>query len=45
MIQLWDYINLQFINTNNYTNFPPEGSDVLRSSPGVWMQLGYIKKK
>ena len=45
VIQLWDYINLQFINTNNYTNFPPEGSDVLRSSPGVWMQLGYIKKK
>ena len=45
VIQIWDYINLQFINDNRYTNFPPANSDVLRNSPGVWMQLGYVKRK
>jgi peptide/nickel transport system substrate-binding protein len=45
VIQLWDYINLQFIDNNRFTNFPPDNSDALRLSPGVWMQLGYVKKK
>lgn len=45
VIQLWDYINLQFVDTNRFTNFPPDNSDMLRLSPGVWMQLGYVKKK
>ena len=45
VIQLWDYVNVQFVNTNRFTHFPPENSEALRLSPGVWMQLGYIKKK
>jgi peptide/nickel transport system substrate-binding protein len=45
VIQLWDYVNLQFANTTRFTDFPKNDSDVLRLSAGVWMQLGYIKKK
>lgn len=45
MIQMWDYTNVQFLSTSRYDNFPKNDSDVLRLSPGVWMQLGYIKKK
>ncbi|MGI9091977.1 MAG: ABC transporter substrate-binding protein [Mycobacteriales bacterium] len=45
VIQLWDYTNVQFLNTNKYTNFPKDNSDVLRLSAGVWMQLGYINAK
>ncbi len=44
-IQIWDYVNVQFANTTRYTNYPKDDSDVLRLSPGVWMQLGYIQKK
>ncbi|HEY3504327.1 MAG TPA: ABC transporter substrate-binding protein [Actinocatenispora sp.] len=44
-IQIWDYVNVQFANTTRFTNFPKTDSDVLRLSPGVWMQLGYVKKK
>ena len=43
MIQMWDYVNVQFINTKHYTNFPPNDCDCLRLTPGVWMQLGYIQ--
>lgn len=42
-IQLWDYVNIQFINTSNFTDFPPDDSDLLRLNAGVWMQLGHIK--
>jgi peptide/nickel transport system substrate-binding protein len=45
VIQLWDYVNVQFVNTNRFTHFPAENSEALRLSPGVWMQLGYVKKK
>ncbi len=45
VIQLWDYVNLQFASTSRFTDFPANDSDVLRLSAGVWMQLGYIKKK
>jgi peptide/nickel transport system substrate-binding protein len=45
VIQLWDYVNLQFANTTRFTDFPADNSDVLRLSAGVWMQLGYVKKK
>jgi len=44
-IQLWDYTNIQFVNTTRFTHFPANDSDVLRLYPGTWMQLGYIKKK
>jgi len=45
VIQLWDYVNTQFVNTTRYTDFPPDDSEALRLSSGVWMQLGMIKKR
>ncbi|MCT9934198.1 ABC transporter substrate-binding protein [Planotetraspora sp. A-T 1434] len=45
VVQLWDYVNTQFVNTSRYTAFPPDDSDALRLSSGVWMQLGMIKKR
>ncbi|ETK37443.1 ABC transporter substrate-binding protein [Microbispora sp. ATCC PTA-5024] len=45
VIQLWDYVNTQFVNTSRYTAFPPDDDESLRLSSGVWMQLGMIKKR
>ncbi|MEU7913160.1 ABC transporter substrate-binding protein [Microbispora bryophytorum] len=45
VIQLWDYVNTQFVNTNRFTGFPEDDSDLLRQPSGVWIQLGMIKKK
>lgn len=45
MIQLWDYVNTQFVNTNRFTGFPETDSDLLRQPAGVWIQLGMVKKK
>lgn len=42
VIQLWDYENVQFVNTTHWTDFPPNNDQALRLSPGVWMQLGFI---
>ena len=44
-IQVWDYTNIQFVNTTRFTHFPANDSDVLRLHPGTWMQLGYIQNK
>ncbi|GII91548.1 ABC transporter substrate-binding protein [Sinosporangium siamense] len=45
VIQLWDYVNTQFVNTNRFTGFPENESDMLRLTSGVWIQLGLVKKK
>ncbi|MCG5218516.1 ABC transporter substrate-binding protein [Streptosporangium soli] len=45
VIQLWDYVNTQFINTSRFTGFPKDEHDSLRLTSGVWLQLGMIKKK
>lgn len=45
VIQLWDYENVQFVNTTHWTDFPPNNDQSLRLSPGVWMQLGFIHAK
>ncbi|MFF5205649.1 ABC transporter substrate-binding protein [Streptosporangium sp. NPDC000396] len=45
VIQLWDYVNTQFVNTTRFTGFPGTDSDLLRLTSGVWLQLGMIKKK
>jgi peptide/nickel transport system substrate-binding protein len=45
VIQLWDYVNTQFINTSRFTGFPGDEHDSLRLTSGVWLQLGMIKKK
>ncbi|WP_182876738.1 ABC transporter substrate-binding protein [Microbispora sp. H10670] len=44
VVQLWDYVNTQFVNTSRYTAFPPDDDQALRLSSGVWMQLGMIRK-
>ncbi|MEV4165150.1 ABC transporter substrate-binding protein [Nonomuraea dietziae] len=45
VIQLWDYVNTQFVNTSRFTGFPENDSDLLRQPHGVWIQLGMVKKK
>lgn len=45
VIQMWDYVNTQFVNTTRFTGFPQNDSDALRLTSGVWLQLGMIKKK
>jgi peptide/nickel transport system substrate-binding protein len=45
LIQLWDYVNTQFVNTSRFTGWPEQDSDVLRLPAGVWIQLGMVKKK
>jgi hypothetical protein len=42
---MWDYVNTQFVNTTHFTGFPPNNSDALRLTSGVWIQLGLIKRK
>ncbi|WP_113705057.1 ABC transporter substrate-binding protein [Nonomuraea lactucae] len=44
-IQLWDYVNAQFVNTGRFTGWPGEDSDLLRWPAGVWMQQGLLKAK
>ncbi|MFC4586047.1 ABC transporter substrate-binding protein [Sphaerisporangium corydalis] len=44
VIQIYDYVNTQFVNTTRYTGWPAAGSEALRLPAGVWMQLGMIKK-
>jgi peptide/nickel transport system substrate-binding protein len=49
VIQLWDYVNTQFVNNSRFTGWPHDdeilrlGSGVLAS--GVWIQLGMVKAK
>lgn len=45
VIQMWDYVNTQFVNTTRFTGFPGDDSDTLRLSSGVWLGLGMIKKR
>lgn len=44
-IQIWDYTNIQFINTTRFTHFPGNDSDLLRLQQGVWMQQGFIQPR
>ncbi|MFF5248543.1 ABC transporter substrate-binding protein [Streptosporangium sp. NPDC000095] len=45
VIQLWDYVNTQVVNTTRFTGFPGDDSDALRLTSGVWLQLGMIKRR
>ncbi|MEV0588307.1 ABC transporter substrate-binding protein [Nonomuraea sp. NPDC050310] len=45
VIQMWDYVNTQFQNHSRFTGFPGDDHDLLRQPPGVWIQLGMVKKK
>jgi len=41
MITLWDYVNVQFVNTNHFNDFPTSAG-LLQNPPGVWMWNGYV---
>lgn len=44
VIQLWDYLDLQFVNTKRFTDFPTSDT-IIGQNPGVWMADGYVKAK
>ncbi len=49
VIQLWDYVNNQFVNNSRFTGWPHD-DEILRSGAkvllsGVWIQSGMIKAK
>jgi peptide/nickel transport system substrate-binding protein len=44
VITLWDYINVQFINTTRFKDFPTSPA-YLDNPAGVWMAAGYVKPK
>jgi peptide/nickel transport system substrate-binding protein len=42
VIQLWDYINVQFVNNKRFADWPTGHDAQLNLSPGVWMTYGYV---
>ncbi|MFI6785860.1 ABC transporter substrate-binding protein [Nonomuraea sp. NPDC050383] len=49
VIQLWDYVNNQFVNNSRFTGWPHD-DEILRLGTGVlpagvWIQLGMVKAK
>ena len=44
-IQLWDYINVQFVNNKRFSDWPTGNDAQLNLSPGVWMAYGYVHPK
>ena len=46
MVPIWYYTNVQYVNTNRFTNWPTSATGgLLRQPPGVWMMQGYIQAK
>ena len=45
VIQLWDYVNVQFVNGRRFTNWPLGNKGLLNASPGVWMSYGYVHRR
>lgn len=44
-LTLWDYRNVQFINTTRFTNFPVHNAGLIYNPAGVWMAQGYVTPK
>lgn len=44
LIELWDYINVQFVNTTRFTNFPTDPG-MIANAPGVWIGSGFVQPK
>lgn len=42
VIQLWDYIDVQFVNNKRFTDWPTSDA-IAGQDPGVWMADGYVK--
>ena len=45
VIQLWDYINVQFVNNKRFGHWPVGKYAQLNLSPGVWMTYGYVHSR
>jgi len=45
VIQLWDYINVQFVNNQRFGGWPTGNDAQLNLSPGVWMTYGYVHSR
>lgn len=44
VIQLWNYIDVQFVNNKRFTHWPSSDA-IVGQSPGVWMANGYVRAK
>jgi peptide/nickel transport system substrate-binding protein len=44
VIQLWDYTDVQFVNSKRFTDWPTN-EEIIGQDPGVWMADGYVKAK
>jgi peptide/nickel transport system substrate-binding protein len=44
VLQLWDYIDVQFVNDKRFTDFPTDHA-IVGQNPGVWMADGYVRAK
>jgi peptide/nickel transport system substrate-binding protein len=42
VIQLWDYVDVQFANSKRFTNWPMGDDAQLSLPPGVWMTYGFV---
>ncbi len=45
VIQLWNYLNVQFVNTSRWTDFPSGNEGLLNNQPGLWISMGYVHKR
>ena len=45
VIQLWDYINVQFVNNKRFGGWPTGNDIQLNLPPGVWMTYGYVHSR
>ncbi len=44
VVQLWDYINLAYLNNKRFVDYPTS-TTLLNQNPGVWMAEGYVQAK
>jgi peptide/nickel transport system substrate-binding protein len=44
VLQLWDYIDVQFVNSKRFTDWPTNDA-IIGQDPGVWMADGYVRAK
>jgi peptide/nickel transport system substrate-binding protein len=44
VIQLWDYVDVQFVNSKRFTDWPTSDA-IVGQDPGVWMADGYVRAK
>jgi peptide/nickel transport system substrate-binding protein len=42
VIQLWDYINVQFVNNKRFSDWPIGNDAQLNLPPAVWMTYGFV---